>query len=109
MTALVDADHVAGVHVNMLATTPSGDPADLENLSDQDKARLAHSQRFNDDLGTMKLHSTRPHTVSYALTDSPVGQLAYIAEKLRTGPTSRARPRTRWTATSCSPSPASTG
>jgi microsomal epoxide hydrolase len=84
IVGLVDADHVAGVHLNMLATTPSGDPADLENLSEVDQARLAHSQRFLDDLsGSMKLHSTRPHTVSYALTDSPVGQLAYIVEKFK--------------------------
>lgn len=84
MTALADPDHVAGVHLNMLATTPSDDPADLENLSRQDQDRMAHSQRFYDDLaGTMKLHSTRPHTVSYALTDSPVGQLAYIVEKFK--------------------------
>ncbi|GAA4092656.1 MULTISPECIES: epoxide hydrolase family protein [Actinomadura] len=84
MTALADPEHVAGVHLNMLATMPSGDPADLEGLSEEDQARIARSQRFNDELsGTMKLHSTRPHTVAYALTDSPVGQLAYIVEKFR--------------------------
>ncbi|NKE62706.1 epoxide hydrolase 1 [Lentzea sp. PSKA42] len=84
LVGLVDPEHVAGVHLNMLATTPSEDPADLVDLSETDQARLAHSQRFNDELsGTMKLHSTRPHTVSYALTDSPVGQLAYIVEKFK--------------------------
>jgi microsomal epoxide hydrolase len=84
ITGMVDAEHVAGVHLNMLATTPSDDPADVANLSERDQGRLAHSQRFMDDLsGTMKLHSTRPHTVSYALTDSPVGQLAYIVEKFK--------------------------
>lgn len=84
MVGMFDPEHVVGVHLNMLATTPSDDPADMVDLSPQDKDRLAHSQRFNDDLsGTMKLHSTRPHTVSYALTDSPVGQLAYIVEKFK--------------------------
>ncbi|WET82509.1 epoxide hydrolase [Amycolatopsis sp. QT-25] len=84
MTGMLDAEHVAGVHVNMLPTTPSGEPGELDGLSEQDQARLAQSQRFYDDLsGTMKLHSTRPNTVSYALTDSPVGQLAYIAEKFK--------------------------
>jgi pimeloyl-ACP methyl ester carboxylesterase len=84
MMAMVDAENVAGVHLNMLATTPSEDPADLENLTEVEQARLAHSQRFNDDLaGTMKLHSTRPTTVGYALTDSPVGQLAYVTEKFK--------------------------
>jgi microsomal epoxide hydrolase len=31
--------------------------------------------------GYMKLQATRPQTLSYALTDSPVGQLAWIVEK----------------------------
>lgn len=84
MVGMIDAEHVAGVHLNMLPTMPSEDPADLVALSEQDQARMAHSQRFYDDLsGTMKLHSTRPNTVSFALTDSPVGQLAYIVEKFK--------------------------
>ncbi|MEU3623185.1 epoxide hydrolase [Amycolatopsis coloradensis] len=84
MTGMMDAEHVAGVHVNMLPTTPSGEPGELDGLNERDQARLAQSRRFYDDLsGTMKLHSTRPNTVSYALTDSPVGQLAYIAEKFK--------------------------
>lgn len=81
---MMDAEHVAGVHVNMLPTTPSDDPEDLVDLSELDQGRMAHSQRFYDDLsGTMKLHSTRPNTVAYALNDSPVGQLAYIVEKFK--------------------------
>ncbi|NUR31501.1 MAG: epoxide hydrolase [Catenulispora sp.] len=84
LTGLVDPEHVAGVHLNMLATNPSEDPADLENLTELEEQRLAHSQKFLDHLsGTMKLHSTRPHTVAYALTDSPVGQLAYVVEKFK--------------------------
>jgi pimeloyl-ACP methyl ester carboxylesterase len=33
--------------------------------------------------GYMRLQSTRPQTLSYALTDSPVGQLAWVVEKFR--------------------------
>ncbi|RYD77565.1 MAG: hypothetical protein EOP84_15370 [Verrucomicrobiaceae bacterium] len=33
--------------------------------------------------GYAMLQSTRPHGLAYGLTDSPVGQLAWIAEKLR--------------------------
>jgi epoxide hydrolase len=33
--------------------------------------------------GYMKLQSTRPQTLAYALTDSPVGQLAWVVEKFR--------------------------
>jgi epoxide hydrolase len=33
--------------------------------------------------GYMKLKSTRPQTLAYGLTDSPVGQLAWVVEKFR--------------------------
>jgi epoxide hydrolase len=80
----VDPDHVAGVHVNMLLTFPSGDPAELADLSETDQARLGRLSRFDTELSAyMKLQSTRPRTVSYGLTDSPVGQLAWIVEKFR--------------------------
>ncbi len=79
-----DPDHVVGAHVNMLLTVPSGDPAELGALEGSDLARLAGLQRYDRELsGYMKLMSTRPNTVSYALADSPVGQLAWIAEKFR--------------------------
>lgn len=86
----LDADHVAGVHVNLLLSTPVGDdPDELAGLSDADRGRLALLSRFRTDLsGYMKVQSTRPQTLAYALTDSPVGQLAWMVEKFRewTGP-----------------------
>jgi epoxide hydrolase len=81
---MVDPEHVAGVHLNLLVTTSSGDPAELEGLSEEDRARLARSSRFIAELsGSMKVQATRPHTVAYCLTDSPVGQLAWIVEKFK--------------------------
>ena len=75
---------VAGVHVNMLLTFPSGDPAELSDLDESDLARLDRMARFEAELsGYMKLQSTRPQTLAYALTDSPAGQLAWITEKYR--------------------------
>jgi pimeloyl-ACP methyl ester carboxylesterase len=82
--ALMDADHMAGVHVNMLMTFPSGNPAELADLSETDQARLGRMAKFDEELsGYMKLQSTRPQTLAYGLTDSPVGQLAWIAEKFK--------------------------
>jgi pimeloyl-ACP methyl ester carboxylesterase len=78
-----DADHVLGVHVNMLGTSlrADDDPADL---TEADRARLDVRRRYLDDLsGYMKIQSTRPQTLSYGLTDSPVGQLAWIVEKFK--------------------------
>jgi epoxide hydrolase len=80
--ATVDQEHVAGVHVNFLPTAPSGDPAELDELTESDLARLQRASRFiQDQSGYMKLQATRPQTLAYALTDSPVGQLAWIVEK----------------------------
>jgi pimeloyl-ACP methyl ester carboxylesterase len=82
--ATVDHEHVAGAHVNFLPTAPSGDPTELDQLTESDLARLQRASRFiQDQSGYMKLQSTRPQTVAYGLTDSPVGQLAWIVEKLK--------------------------
>jgi microsomal epoxide hydrolase len=80
----VDPGHVAGVHVNMLMTFPSGDPAELADLSESDQARLGKMAKFNDEgTGYWKLQQTRPQTLAYGLTDSPAGQLAWIVEKFK--------------------------
>jgi epoxide hydrolase len=80
--ALADPAHVVGVHLNMFAAFPPQDPAAFEKLSDADRKRLEFTQWFEQDgSGWRKLQSTRPHTLAYALTDSPVGQLAWIVEK----------------------------
>jgi pimeloyl-ACP methyl ester carboxylesterase len=81
---LLDPEHVIGVHVNTLVTGPGDDPAELEGLSEEDQARMARFDRFVRELsGSMKVQATRPHTVSYALHDSPVGQLAWVVEKYK--------------------------
>ncbi|MPZ81302.1 MAG: alpha/beta fold hydrolase [Actinophytocola sp.] len=82
--ARIAQESVAGVHVNMLMTFPSGDPAELAELSGSDMGRLGSLQRFDAELsGYMKIMATRPQTLAYGLNDSPVGQLAWIVEKFR--------------------------
>ena len=77
-------EHVIGVHVNMLLAFPSGDPAEFEGLSELDGQRLNKLMQFDQHLsGYMKVQSTRPQTLAYGLTDSPVGQLAWIVEKFK--------------------------
>ncbi|MEV4218031.1 epoxide hydrolase family protein [Nonomuraea sp. NPDC049725] len=78
----VDAGRVIGVHVNYLMTFPHGDPAELAGLGEEDRARLAGLERFTGELGGyLAIQSTRPQTLAFGLADSPVGQLAWIAEK----------------------------
>ncbi|WP_414940370.1 epoxide hydrolase family protein [Amycolatopsis sp. cmx-11-51] len=78
----VDPDHVVGVHTSMLVALPSGDPEEVAGLSPADQVKLDRHVLFETELsGYFKLQATRPQTVSYGLTDSPVGQLAWIIEK----------------------------
>ncbi|AVT37189.1 epoxide hydrolase family protein [Plantactinospora sp. BB1] len=80
----LDAEHVLGAHVNFLFTAPPPDPAALAGLDAGDRERLELLAKFlADGSGYMLLQATRPQTLAYALTDSPVGQLAWIVEKFR--------------------------
>jgi pimeloyl-ACP methyl ester carboxylesterase len=80
----IDPGHIVGVHVNMLVASPPADPAELADLSTEEKARLNRLAYFQSELsGYMKIQATRPQTLAYALTDSPVGQLAWIVEKFK--------------------------
>ncbi|MFI5571216.1 epoxide hydrolase family protein [Streptomyces sp. NPDC051740] len=89
----IDPEHVIGVHVNMLMTFPSGDPAELAGLGPADQARLGKLARFDAELsGYMKVQQTRPQTLAYALTDSPVGQLAWIVERFLDWTSAEQRP-----------------
>jgi microsomal epoxide hydrolase len=81
---LADPGHVAGVHVNMFVTFPPNDPAAFADLDEADQARLAFAAAFEQNsAGWRHLQSTSPQTIAYALTDSPVGQLAWIVEKFK--------------------------
>jgi pimeloyl-ACP methyl ester carboxylesterase len=77
----VHPTEVAGVHVNMLVAAVPDDVRDDE-LTAEERALIARRDRFlAEGTGYMHLQATRPQTLAYALTDSPVGQLAWIAEK----------------------------
>jgi pimeloyl-ACP methyl ester carboxylesterase len=81
----VDGEHVAGVHVNAATVgfIPFGG-VDEDTLTDVEKARWARQRRYLDDGNAyFQLQATRPQTIAYALTDSPVAQLAWIVEKFK--------------------------
>ncbi|MCY1076981.1 epoxide hydrolase family protein [Archangium lansingense] len=76
---LIDPEHVIGVHTNGLITFPCGDPNELVGLSEVDQARLEFAAHYMAELyGYKKIQSTRPQTLAYGLTDSPIAQLAWI-------------------------------
>src|SRR5690606_20367273 len=82
MVGRLDPERVAGVHVNGGLGFPGGDPAELEGLTETERARLA---RYGDQdaAGYAMIQATRPQTLAYGLHDSPAGQLAWIAEKFK--------------------------
>jgi epoxide hydrolase len=75
----VAPDRVVGVHLNMLVPYVREEPSDLSSL---ERARLSALREFQArGSGYFALQSTKPQTLAYGLTDSPAGQLAWIAEK----------------------------
>jgi pimeloyl-ACP methyl ester carboxylesterase len=81
----VASDHVVGVHVNAATVgfIPMGKIDDAE-LTEAEQVRYARQQRFmNDGNAYFQIQATRPQTVSYGLSDSPAGLLAWIVEKFQ--------------------------
>jgi pimeloyl-ACP methyl ester carboxylesterase len=84
--ARVAPDHVIGVHVNAATYgfIPWGEvpEEELATYSEVEQQRLARLANYlADGNGYFQIQATRPQTVAYGLTDSPVGQLAWVAEK----------------------------
>jgi pimeloyl-ACP methyl ester carboxylesterase len=91
MLAGFDPDRVVGVHTNSdplavigaLDYLPEG-AARLAGLSEKDRAAVERARALTDaGSGYLKLQSNRPQTIAYSLTDSPVGQLAWIVENFK--------------------------
>jgi pimeloyl-ACP methyl ester carboxylesterase len=76
-----DPEHVAGVHVTQIFSFPSGDPAEMEGLSEADQAAMRHLQWFWEEMGAYnRMQATKPQNLAFALADSPVGQLAWSGQ-----------------------------
>ena len=84
----VDSDHLIGIHVNAatMGFIPFGELSeeDKASLTEVERNRLARMADFlSEGNGYFNIQATRPQTLSFALTDSPVGQLAWIIEKFK--------------------------
>jgi pimeloyl-ACP methyl ester carboxylesterase len=91
MLAGFDRDRVTGIHTNSdplavigaLDYLPEG-AARLAGLSEEDRAAVERARALTDaGSGYLKLQSNRPQAIAYSLTDSPVGQLAWIVDNFR--------------------------
>ncbi|HEU4398152.1 MAG TPA: epoxide hydrolase, partial [Actinomycetota bacterium] len=87
MLGATEADHVVGTHTlsDARAVALAGQYFPLpDDLAEADKVRVEEQRRrWAEAKGYLDIQSTRPQTLAYALTDSPVGQLAWIVEKFK--------------------------
>ena len=75
--AVLDPEGFLGAHVLQLFSFPSGDPAEFESFGPKEYAALEFAGWFQSVAGYNQMNGTRPQTIAAALSDSPVGQLAY--------------------------------
>jgi pimeloyl-ACP methyl ester carboxylesterase len=74
-------DAVAGIHINFTLCSPEklfelGEPTEFE------QQQISGLQEYMEwGVGYAQIQGTRPQTLGYGLTDSPVGQCAWIYEK----------------------------
>jgi pimeloyl-ACP methyl ester carboxylesterase len=74
---------LAGIHLTLLAVRRDlGAPAEP---TDEEKAYLEELRHWErEETGYQWIQGTKPQTLAYGLTDSPVGLAAWIVEKFRT-------------------------
>jgi len=77
---LVDAEHLAGIHLNMAVAGPPADGG--PPLTDEEQLRFARAAEYLESgSGYAEIQGTKPQTLAYGLTDSPVGLAGWIVEK----------------------------
>jgi pimeloyl-ACP methyl ester carboxylesterase len=90
LVAGLDREHVIGVHVVSDPLTAAAVATFIPGLADRldvgdpvDKLALDRMDAFRrDGSGYLAIQNSRPQTIGYGLTDSPLLQLAWIAEKV---------------------------
>jgi pimeloyl-ACP methyl ester carboxylesterase len=71
---------VVGIHLNLLAVRR--DPKMLENPTPEEKRFLEQLEYWlKEEVGYQWIQGTKPTTLSFGLTDSPVGLAAWLVEK----------------------------
>jgi pimeloyl-ACP methyl ester carboxylesterase len=77
---LVDPEHMAGIHLNMLLAFPPADGG--RELTAQEQADVDGLTQFlQTGAAYQEIQGKNPQTLGYGLTDSPVGLAAWIIEK----------------------------
>jgi pimeloyl-ACP methyl ester carboxylesterase len=78
-----DPEHVVGVHVTQIFSFPSGDPAEMADLTAEEQTELGTLQWFVENkMSFNTLMAQQPQTLAFALNDSPAGLLAWNGQLL---------------------------
>ena len=76
-------EKLVGIHVNLLAAGREGNVSSPPTA--EESAYLAQLKRWQgEESGYQWIQGTKPQTLAYGLTDSPMGLAAWIVEKFRT-------------------------
>ncbi|MEU8403902.1 epoxide hydrolase family protein [Nonomuraea sp. NPDC048892] len=82
--AALAPERVAGSLITAGLGIPTGDPAQLEGLSDEELAELKELTAWmGQGSGYGPYLAARPQTLAYGFADSPVAQLAYLVERYK--------------------------
>ncbi|KAI9014024.1 putative hydrolase [Hyaloraphidium curvatum] len=78
-------ENCRAIHLNMVIVPPPSPEtiaADMPGFTDAEKKMLGAMQHFaEEETGYQRIQQTKPQTLGHGLSDSPVGVLAWIAEK----------------------------
>jgi pimeloyl-ACP methyl ester carboxylesterase len=76
-------DRVVGIHLNLLSLRRQ--PGGIPNPTPEEEVYLDQLNNWvNEETGYQWIQGTKPQTLAFALTDSPVGLAAWLVEKFRT-------------------------
>ena len=97
--AIDDADHVAGLHLNLCGGAPPDPSNPTAGVPPAELAIMRDRQAFwtDEERGYSHMHGTKPQTIGYALNDSPTGLAAWMVEKYRSWCDCDGHPETKFT------------
>ncbi|WP_344578410.1 epoxide hydrolase family protein [Nonomuraea roseoviolacea] len=82
--AALDGEHVIGSHITAGLGIPTGDPAELEGATDEERETARHiGENWAGGSGYGPYLANRPQTLAFGFADSPVMQLAYLVERFK--------------------------
>jgi hypothetical protein len=84
LLAMIARDRVVGTHITGTVAAMPFEPAlETEGLAPSDREQAVRFNEFRSEgIGYLHMQATRPQTLAYSLNDSPVGQLAWIVDRV---------------------------